>query len=545
MAARLELTLFGTCAVRVRGDRDIEIAGAKHRALFVLLATAPLGRRTRAYLQHTLWGDPGYDSGHQNLRRALSDLRKIMGPLFDRFIRSTQSDVELDMEYVRFASEASDGVFLDGLAIPQREFQDWLRGIRSNPDQIAGLFRSRPRATRAKPRVTVLPLSVLGLDPELSALGDWLAEELCRSLSRSNLVMVISHLSSRAAGPLGQNGMHSLRETLDVDYIMTGGLRRQGDALVVDMDFVDATTGEILWSRNLTCPAQRFAEDIHESLAAVVQAMGRTMADGAVSAIRGRHLPEIETHQLTIAAVALIHRPTLRDFLRSRELFEEALDRMPRDPDLHAWLGKWFVMSVFNDWTMDRTGDIRRALEYTGRALELDPEGSFGLTIDGFARNNLMQDMSTASQRYDAALRINPNESLSWLLRGTLDAFQDDGEAAISGTEMARRLSPIDPFGYFYDSLAASAHVAAQNFDRALELADQSLACNDRHISTHRVRITALHFLDRGAEAREAAQELIRRQPEFRLDHYRHQHPSAQNKVGQRVIEALDAAGIS
>ena len=43
VTARVEISLFGTCIVRVTGDAPVEIRGAKHRALFAMLATAPLG----------------------------------------------------------------------------------------------------------------------------------------------------------------------------------------------------------------------------------------------------------------------------------------------------------------------------------------------------------------------------------------------------------------------------------------------------------------------------------------------------------------------
>ncbi len=49
---------------------DFEIKGAKHRALIALLVTAPLGRRTRSFLQETLRGGSCYDTGRQSLRRA-------------------------------------------------------------------------------------------------------------------------------------------------------------------------------------------------------------------------------------------------------------------------------------------------------------------------------------------------------------------------------------------------------------------------------------------------------------------------------------------
>lgn len=546
MAARLEISLFGTCVVRIAGDEPQEIRGAKHRALFAILATAQLGRRTRTYLQQTLWGDTSYDAGHQNLRRALSDLRGILGDDFPTLFHVTNSDIELDLEHVTYLGGPEDGAFLEDLNIRERAFVDWVHTVRANPTQVATLFRAMPKAQsgRPRPRMTALPLKVMGDDPNLRVLADWVAEEACRSLSRSNLLTVISHLSSRAMAQRSFS-IDDVRETLNVDYLIAGTLRRVGSDLVADFDFVDARTGSILWNRHIACPEGAFVEQLQGRLANVIQAIGRTIAESAISYVRDRPMPQIEDHNLLIAGVSLMHKRQMRDFLKSRELLTEAARRAPQAADIHAWIGKWYVLSVFNGWTVDAKDDTQKALENTARALDIDPESSFSLTIDGFAHNNLLQNMSVAEERYNMALEVNPNESLSWLLRGTLMAFQDDGKAAVRGIETARNLSPIDPFGYFYDSLASSAYVAAEDYEKALEFADRSLTMNDRHLSTLRVRTTALHFLGRTDEARTTAQELLRRQPDFSLEYYRRTHPSANHQVGQRVIEALTAAGVT
>jgi TolB-like protein len=541
----LEITLFGTCAIRVAGENPCEIRGAKHRALISLLATAPLGRRTRTFLQNTLWGYSDYDSGHQNLRRALSDIRKIMGDHFSTFFHTTNSDIELDFENLRFLGGANEGPFLYDLNVAQPEFTEWVKAIQKNPEQVAALFRTTPTAQngRPRPRITALPLAVLGDDPQTRVLADWVAEEACRSLSRSNLLTVISHLSSRAMAKK-MIDIADVRETLDADYLLTGTLRRQQDDYVVDFDFVDARSGDIIWNRHFVSPISSFTDQLQDNLVNVIQSIGRSVADAAITYVRDRELIEVEDHHLVISGVTMMHRSAMRDFLKSREYLEEATERMPRTAEAHAWMGKWYVLSVFKGLTTSRESDTRKALDCTARALDIDPQSSFSLTIDGFANNNLLKDMDLAESRYTAALDLNPNESLSWLLRGALMAFQDDGAAAIRATETARKLSPIDPFGYYYDSLASTAHLAAEDWSSALEFANRSLAVNDRHISTIRAKITALHNIGQAEKAREAAQDLMRRQPDFNLTDYRHSHPSVRYNLGQRVVEAMEASGI-
>lgn len=545
MGTLLEISLFGTCAVRVVGEKTFEIRGRKHRALLAILATAPLGRRTRSYLQTTLWGETDYDSGNQNLRRALSDLRKLLGDAFDDLFRVEAADIELVLKQVRFIGDPGCGAFLEDLNLREHGFQEWIGSVRANPEQVKALYRGSPKAQlhRFQPKVTVLPLMALGDDPKFALIGDWIAEQCCRFLSRSNLMSVISHLSSRA---MAQQRVFipEVKKTLDVDYILTGAIRETGSRLTCDFDFIAADTGLIVWNRTVMVESSNALDELLGHLRDVVRAVARAIAEGAVSTTRNLPLPDIEDHKLLIAGASLMHRRTIRDFIRAHEYLSEASARMPNWAEPHAWLGKWYVLNVFKGFSVDRANDTQKALGCTARALDIDAESSFSLTIDGFANSNLLKNVDVARQRYEAAIDLNPNASLAWLFSGAGKAFNDDGSAAIDATRMARELSPIDPFGYYFDSLTSSAYLAAERYDKALEFADRSLAVNDRHLSTLRAKITALYFLGRVKEARDVAQIVCRRYPEFRLDDYKREHPAAQNLFGQRVAEALAGSGV-
>lgn len=546
MAAGLEISLFGSCVLRRVGASAQEITGAKHRAFFALLVTAPLNRRSRSFLQETLWGFADYESGHQNLRRALSDLRKILGDDFDSILTVTNKEIEIDMTRVKVIGHPTDGLFLDDLNVREPSFIAWRDSVRADPGaaKVLCFMSSRQGPARIKPRVCALPLSVPPGDAELAIAGDWIAEETSRMMSRSSLLSVISHLSGRAMTQRFID-IANVRDTLDVDYLLTGSLRRQGDLLVADLDFIDIESGTLLWNRHLACPIGHFSQEASGWMVNVVQSVGRSIAETAIEAGRETALPDLPDHKLLIAGATSMHHPRLREFLRARQYLDEAASRAPSNPHVFAWLGKWYVLSVFKNYSVDRQGDTQKALDCTARALDLDPHSSFGLTIDGFVNGNILKNMDVAERRYSAAQDINPSESLAWLLRGSLMAFQDEGQSAIRATTTARNLSPIDPFGYYFDSLGSSAHLAGGDYEKALELADRSLEANDRHISTLRTRIAALHALDRGAEARQTAQELMRRFPYFRLDDYRKTHPSADSKTGQLVIAALASAGLS
>jgi hypothetical protein len=86
--------------------------------------------------------------------------------------------------------------------------------------------------------------------------------------------------------------------------------------------------------------------------------------------------------------------------------------------------------------------------------------------------------------------------------------------------------------------------VAAGRYEEALTFAERSLLRHDRHTSTLRTKITALHHLGRAGEASAAGLEILRRQPGFTVASYLRDHPAGDHEVGRRVATALRAAGI-
>ncbi len=542
----LQINLFGACSVRSSEESGFEVGGAKHKALFALLATAPFGRRTRAFLQETLWGVACYDTGRQSLRRALADIKAVMGSVFGDLITSTNAEVTLDLSRVQFVGRPGQGTFLEGLEIRETGFQQWLAAIRANPAQLDGLFSLSTRGDGASilPIVAVLPFRAVGGEAADATVGDWLAEEMCRSLSRSRLLAVISHLSAREFASAGID-IAAVRNRLKADYCLAGSIRRSGRDFVLDADFVDVRSGRILWTRQFASPIDSVMQAAEGGIAAVVGAVGAAIADEALAHVAGRQLSEVEDHRLLVAGVRLMNRSTLRDLARSRQLLEEAQRRAPHAAEPHAWLSKWYVLSVFNGWSVDAEADRRLGIDSGARAIDLSPDNAFCLAIDGLVQNNLFKRFDRAESRFRAALAANPSEALSHLLLGTLHAFRDEAGPAVSMTEKARLLSPLDPFRYYYESLSAAAYLSAGEYELALDLAESSLALNERHTSTIRAKMVALHNLGRDEELQVAGEQLRRLTPDLTVSGYLRSHPAADFKFGQRGAAALRAAGFS
>ena len=544
--ARLDVSLYGDCFVQVAGDSGREIRGTKQRALIALLATAPLGRRSRSFLQEALWGETCYDGGRQSLRRALSDIKRALGDTFDKLIDTgSNATVQLHLDRVNHLTKPGDGTFLEGIDIGVEGFEDWLRSERLRRSAtVASGGPVEAASVELYPRIAVIPFLPVADGRMTRQLGDWFAEDISRALSRSHFLSVISHLSSRQFGCSRTLTLADIRAKLEVDYVLSGSVRRAGDELALDLDLVNTENGRIVATRSFRGTVSQINDLRCGMTAEVTETVARTIVIDLMKNATDTVDTDIDSHRLLVLGVGLMHDVDKRRFMRGRECLEEAIRRAPRATDPKAWLAKWHVLHVINGWSSARNEDALAARRLTAEALQSEPNCPLTLTMDGLILSNLHRELDAAAERYRAALKFNPNDSLAWLLRGMHHTFTGDTERGVSCTEKAHRLSPLDPFGYFYGSLRASAYCAHGDFPKALALADKSISLNPSHLSTLRVRIAALHGLDRGDEARRAASDFLELQPDFRVSDYLRSHPSAEYPVGQRIAKALRDSGI-
>jgi adenylate cyclase len=225
-------------------------------------------------------------------------------------------------------------------------------------------------------------------------------------------------------------------------------------------------------------------------------------------------------------------------------MLEHLIERSKRHPVPHAWLAKWHVIKVQQGWFEDMHVEAKLALDCTKQALDSEPNNSLALTIDGFVHTNLLKELDIGAARYSSALEVNPNESLAWLLKGTLHAFKGEGQVAAHDTERALKLSPLDPIRYFYDSLAATAALSAGDYVRAMYLARRSLRANKTHTSTLRALIISLVQCDQIEEAKNVAKELLKLEPDFSISKFSLRTPASGSKLGEIATQSFRAVGI-
>ncbi|MCB5175246.1 MULTISPECIES: adenylate/guanylate cyclase domain-containing protein [Microvirga] len=394
-----------------------------------------------------------------------------------------------------------------------------------------------------RPTLAVVPFTTDDAGDEHHVLGEVLAEELIQDLSRSPELHVISRLSTTVFRgrdtPLAQ-----ISANLNADYVLSGEYRVTDRFVAIEAELMEAKSGQTAWAGRCKGQIAAVLSGKRELIDEIAINVSAAVMVSELQRAQSQALPTLKSYTLLIAAVALMHRLSSIDFDQARRLLETLIERAPRQAVPRAWLAKWHVLRVQQGWSEDPQQDARYALQCTKQALDIDPHCSLALSVDGFVHTNLLKELDTAKARYDLALLTNPNDSLAWLLLGTLHAFKGEGTPAVSCTQRALRLSPLDPHRYFYDSLSATAHLAAHQYERALKLAQRSLRANCTHTSTLRAMAIAQWHLGRHEDARRTVRKLLQMEPQLTIRRWRERSPSAGYRIGDEWAATLRNAGV-
>ncbi len=427
--------------------------------------------------------------------------------------------------------------FLKHISKPVRAY----RITPSQPHRAEVALDTPPAELR--PTIAVVPFEMRSGEPQHELLGEALADELIGALSRTSELRVISRLSTAAFR--GRNDLvNAIRTHLGADYALSGICRSLGGKLSLFVELIDVKTGHVAWADNLKGDYRSLFSIESELITGIVASISSAVMVHQLHRARGRTLPTMESYALLLGAITLMHRLSRNDFERSRAMLEVLIERVPREPVPRAWLARWHAMRPSQGWSSDARKDALLALDCTKRALDADPDCGLALTIDGLVHTHLLMDHEIASKRYAQALEVNPNEPFAWLHSGTLHAFKGEGKEAVIQTERALSLSPLDPLKYYFESLAATAAMAAQQYERAVELGKRSLRGNRSHTSTLRALAISQVQLGQIDEARQSARHLLQLDPSFSVSQFRARSPSSNYPLGELCAQAFLQAGV-
>ncbi len=329
--------------------------------------------------------------------------------------------------------------------------------------------------------IVVLPFASLSNDPDQQYFADGITEDLTTDLSRIADMLVISRDSAFTYKDKPVNAKQIGRE-LGVRYVLEGSVQRSGNQVRVNAQLIDAEADAHLW-------AERFDRDMGDLLALQNEITGRianTLNLELIAAEAARPIERPDTLDYIFRGRALYFgkSPSRESYAEAVSLFEHALALDPKSVEAQTRLADALVDRVLDGESTSAAADIERANGLVGQALAASPRSLFAHHVKG----NVLRAQNRyeeAIPEYETVLASNPNAVGALGNIGQCKFFTGSIEEPLPLVERAIRLSPRDPYIYFWYLQIGRARLLQSRTDEAILWLEKARSANPAHPPTH------------------------------------------------------------
>jgi tetratricopeptide (TPR) repeat protein len=238
----------------------------------------------------------------------------------------------------------------------------------------------------------------------------------------------------------------------------------------------------------------------------------------------------LDAWSLLHKAVAQIHEHRLEGFAEARGTLEKAIEIDPSYARAYAWIAYSYIREVLVGTKKPNEDLWKKAAAAARQAIDLDDLNSFSHFVLGLVYFRTGQhDLALSEQQ--RAMELNPNLASAHIGLGQILAQCGRAEEGIPILERGLQLNPRDPRRWVYLDVTANAYITAGNFERASELARDSIQRRPDNAMSHLYLAVALGQQDQISEARsefETAQSLdsdiVRRHESIRSQKFPDDH---------------------
>jgi adenylate cyclase len=366
-----------------------------------------------------------------------------------------------------------------------------------------------------KPSIAVLPFANLGGDPSQDLFSDGITNDIITDLSRfADLMVIASNSTFSYKGK--PTKVQQVAEELGVRYVLEGSIQRVGDDVRVNVQFVDAISGEHLWAERYDRELRDiFAvqDEITQKVVATLGAYEGRVADADRARAKRKEATNLNAYELVLLAREARHRFNKKDNAKSLELSERAVALDPQYARAHVALAWTHFQDAMHGYTESPEASTKMAYDSAKAAIEIDESFAEGYWVLADILGYLMEQPEKAVAEFERALVLNPNHAdilVDW--GGWILPYMGRAEEGIEVVKKAMRLSPFHADWYYWAS--TNANFVAGQYEEAIS-AFQSVEYAP--VGPRLPLVASYAHAGRLEEARVEAGKILELQPDFSI----------------------------
>ena len=375
-----------------------------------------------------------------------------------------------------------------------------------------------PTTTPRRASIAVMPfVDQLADGAAQGGLADGLAHDIITRLAKLRSLFIIAQgsvfaLHERNIGP------EEAGRTLNVDFVVSGSLRRQGMRLAVNVELAETRTARIVWAEVF----DRTLDDTFLVLDEIGNRIVASIASEIETVERNRAIlkppSSLDAWEAHHRGLWHMYRFNRADNERARHFFEMAVRLDPTFARAHAGLSFTHFQSAFQHWA-PRAAEVDRAFETAGQSLivdDRDPAAHWAMGRALWLRG--LQDQALVE--LETAVHLSPNFALGHYALAFVHSQSGDPRAAIGFSDHSRLLSPVDPLLFGMLGARAMALVRLGRLEEAADWAVKAATRPNAHVHILAIAAICLALAGRLDEAHGFTASIHRSLPQYRVDDF-------------------------
>ncbi|MDB5618336.1 MAG: adenylate cyclase 3 [Tardiphaga sp.] len=404
---------------------------------------------------------------------------------------------------------------LKNIARPVRAFAV-VRDRLSLNMQVGRAIPSLPSAPRLS--IVVLPFANIGGDPEQDYFADGVTESLTTDLSRISGSFVIACNTAFTFKGKAVDVKQVGRE-LNIRYLLEGSVQRSGNRLRVNVQLVDAGTGNHLWAERFDKPVA----DLFDMQDEIVSRLANTLDAQliAAEARRAEHSPNPDSMDLFFQGRAWFNKGLTPELMtQAQTFFQRALTLDPGNID--AMLGLAMVDGAVGaaDMTDNRLARFADAETTLSKVLSLAPNSPVAHLHLGLVFM-LTKRPAQGIAECEQALALDRNSAGTHGLIGYAKYLLGRGGETEHHINEAFRLSPRDTIAHVWMLWAGLGKAQLNAGTEAVAWMHRGLEANRNFSAAHFHLAAELALLGELDQARAAVQAGLALDPSFTIRRFR------------------------
>ena len=333
----------------------------------------------------------------------------------------------------------------------------------------SNISRARNATTSTARSVAVLPFLNMSSDAAHAYFSDGLSEEIITALSRIDGLRVAARTSSFALRD-DRLDVRVIGDTLGVEAVLEGSVRREGNRLRVTAQLIDAETGYHIWANDY----DREVADVitmQNEIAREIAAALRLQLPPYASAMQPERPRNIEAYDLYLRALYLRSRLSSDALRQATEMLDRTIELAPDFALAYAAKATIIGPRIYFRY-LPREEGVPEMRDAVARALELDSNLGEAHVARGILDLFYDWNWSSAERSLREAVRLNPNDPHAWHnLANYYDAMGRYDEAP----EARLRAAALDPLDARIPMILGVDYTRMGRFDDALVQFDRGL----------------------------------------------------------------------